>query len=95
MVLLKYLSNFLRTLEVPWINFEIILILTLPTNCVISNAAAIQTTTSAVTDTKLYFPVVTFSAQDNVRLLQQLNSCFKRTINWNNYQQKVTIHVQN
>ena len=44
--------------------------------------------TFAITDTKLYLPVVTLSTQDNAKLLQQLKSGFKRTINWNKYQPK-------
>ena len=39
-----------------------------------------------ITDTKLYVPVVTLSTQDNTKLLQQLKSGFKRTINWNKHQ---------
>ena len=35
-----------------------------------------------MTDTKLYVPVVTLSTQDNAKLLDQLKSGFKRTINW-------------
>ena len=38
-----------------------------------------------ITDAKLYVPVGTLSAQDNAKLLQQLKSGFKRTINWNKY----------
>ena len=38
-----------------------------------------------VTDAKLYVPVVTVSTQDNVKLLKQLESGFKRTINSNKY----------
>ena len=41
-----------------------------------------------MTDTKLFVPVVTLSTQDNAKLLQQLKSGFKRTINWNKYQSK-------
>ena len=41
-----------------------------------------------MTDTKLYVPVATLSAQDNIKLLQQLESGFKRTINWNKYLSK-------
>ena len=33
--------------------------------------------------------------QDNAKLLQQLKSGFKRTINWNKYQSKATIQAQN
>ena len=39
-----------------------------------------------ITDTKLYVPVVTLSSQDYAKLLEQLKSGFKRTINWNIYQ---------
>ena len=78
---LKYSSNFWRTLEIPLINCEVNLILTWSSTCVITNS------TSAgifpITDTKLYIPVVTLSIQDNAKLLQQLKSGFKRTINWN------------
>ena len=48
-----------------------------------------------ITDTKLYVPVVTLSTQDNEKLLQQLKSGFKRTINWNKYQPKVLPQRQN
>ena len=33
------------------------------------------------------------STQDNAKLLQQFKSVFKRTINWNKYQSKVTIET--
>ena len=39
---------------------------------------------------KIYVPVVTLSTQDNAKLLEQLKSGFKITINWNRYQQKVS-----
>ena len=39
-----------------------------------------------ITETKLYVLVVTLSTQDNAKLLQQLKSGFKRTINWNKYE---------
>ena len=53
------------------INFEISLILTWSATCAIFTAAANQATTFAVTDTKLYIPVVTLSIDDNAKLLQQ------------------------
>ena len=49
-----------------------------------------QGATFSITDTKLYVPVVTLPTQDNVKLLEQLKSGFKRTINWNKYQEKVS-----
>ena len=82
MVPLKYLSNFWRTLEMPLINCEANLILTWSSTCILV-AANIpnQNATFAITDTKLYVPVVTLSTQENTKLLQQLKSGFKRVIN--------------
>ena len=70
----------------PLINGKINLILTWSTNCVfVSTSVTNQNATFEITDTKLYVPVVTLSTQDNFKLLQQLNSGFKRVINWNRY----------
>ena len=41
------------------------------------------------------FKCVTLSTQYNVKQLQQLKSGFKRTINWNKYQPKVSIERPN
>ena len=72
---LKYLSNFWRTFEMPLINCEINLLLTWSESCVIvSTYVANQNATFAITDTKLYVPVVTLSQQDNEKLLEQLQS---------------------
>ena len=90
---LKYLSNFWRTLEMPLINCEVNLILTWSSTCVITNSTGAGR--FAITDTKLYVPVVTLSTQDNAKLLQQLKSGFKRTINWNKYQPKVSPERRN
>ena len=54
---LKCLSNFLGTLEMSLINYEVNLILTWPENCVITCSTRAGTFT--ITDTKLYVPVVT------------------------------------
>ena len=72
---LKYLSNFWRTPEMPLINCEVNLILTWSSTCVITNSNSAGT--FEITDTKLYVPAVTLSTQENTKLLQQLNSCFK------------------
>ena len=96
MVPLKYLSNFWRTLGMPLINCEITLLLTWSASCVIvSTDLANQNATFAITDTKLYVPVVTLSQQDNAKLLEQLQSGFKRAINWNNYLPKPESLAQN
>ena len=75
------------------INCEINLILTWYDNCVISSANG--ETKLKITDTELYVPCVTLSIQDNAKLLEQLKSGFKRTIDWNKYQTKVLIERQN
>ena len=72
----------------PLINCEINLILTWSTDCVTSSAAG--KTKFAISDTKRYVPILTLSSQDNSKLLQKLQSGFKRTINWNKYQSKVS-----
>ena len=92
-ILLKYLSSFWRTLEMPLINCEINLIFTWSKNCVISSAA--RETKFKITNIKLYVPVVTLSTQNNAKLLQQLKSGFKRTINWNKYQSNPKTYAQN
>ena len=80
----------------PLINCEVNLILTWSARCFIIVAPiAGQEQTFTITDTKLFVPVVTLSTQDNSKLLQQLKSVFKRTINWNKYQSKVTVQEQN
>ena len=48
-----------------------------------------------ITDTNFYVPVVTLWTQDNVKLLKQLESGFKGTVNWNKYQSKVTQQILN
>ena len=96
MVPLKYLSNFWRTLEMPLINCEVNLILTWSSTCVlIALNNANQVATFAITDTKLYVPVVTLSTQENTKFLQQLKSGFKRVINWNKYLSKHELLAQN
>ena len=93
---LKYLSNFWRTLVMPLINCEVNLILTWSSTCVlISTNVPNQSATFAITNTKLYVPVVTLSTQENTNFLQQLKSGFKRVINWNKYLSKPELLAQN
>ena len=40
-------------------------------NCVITNSTGVET--FAITDTNLYFSVITLPTQDNTKLLEQLN----------------------
>ena len=96
MVPLKYLSNFWRTLEMPLINCEVNLILTWSSTCVLAAVGdANQAATFAITNTKLYVPVVTLSTQENTKFLQQLKSGFKKVINWNKYLSKPELLAQN
>ena len=96
MVPLKYLSNFWRTLEMPLINCEVNLILTWSSTCVlIATGNQNQAPRFAITDAKLYVPVVTLSTQENTKFLQQLKSGFKRVINWNKYLSKPELLAQN
>ena len=77
----------------PLINCEVNLLLTWSKDCVITNSTGEEK--FAITETKLYVPVKTLSTQDNAKLLQQLKSCFKRTINWNQYESNVKKFEQN
>ena len=62
-------------------------------NCVITSLAGAGT--FAITDTKLYTPVVTLSAKNYTKLLKQLDSGFKIKINLNKYQSKVSRQADN
>ena len=93
---LKYLSKFWRTLEMPLINCEVNLTLTWSSTCVlIATVNPNQAATFAITDTKLYVPVVTLSTQENTEFFQQLKSGFKRVINWNKYLSKPELLAKN
>ena len=77
----------------PLINCEVNLILTWSKDWVITNSEC--EAKFAITEIKLYVPVVTLSTQDNAKLLQQLKSGFKRMINWNKYESSIKIYAQN
>ena len=79
MVPLKYLSNFWRTLEMPLINCEVSSNLIWSSNCVITNSSGEGK--FKITNTNVYVPVVTLSTKDNEKLLEQLQSGFKRVLN--------------
>ena len=104
---LKYLSNFWRSLNISLINCKTELILTWFKNCVLISKASREVNYGAdpvvrkidnpqnvifeITDTRLYVPVVTLSKENNIKLLKQLKSVFKRTIKWNKYRSQMTI----
>ena len=61
--------------------------------CVITNS--VRGITFTIIHAKLYTPIVNLTTKDNSKLLQQLKSGFKRMINWNKYQSKVTTETRN
>ena len=85
---LKYLSNFWRSLEMPLINCKVELSLKWIENCVLTTAANANEATFKITDAKRYVPIVTLSAEDNLKLSKLLNEGFRRPIYRNEY--KVT-----
>ena len=90
---LTYLSNNWRSLEMPLINCKVELSLKWIENCVLTsaaiganaNATGADSATFKITDAKLYVPIVTLSAEDNVKLSKLLGEGFKRSIYWNKY----------
>ena len=80
----------------PLINSEINLILTWSDRCfIIDNPIDDQVPTFTRTDTKPHVPFITLSTQDIANLLEQLKSDFKKIINWNKYELKVTVEQRN
>ena len=77
----------------PLINCKVELSLKWIENCVLTsaaiganaNATGADSATFKITDAKLYVPIVTLSAEDNVKLSKLLGEGFKRSIYWNNY----------
>ena len=98
---LKYSGNFWRTLNIPLISCEVSLELKWNENCVITSLEqrdigggnrdnAPTGATLSITDCKLYIPVVTLSKDDEIKLLTNLKSRFKREIIWNKYRSQMT-----
>ena len=106
---LKYLGNFWRALNIPLISCEVFLELKWNKNCVITSLERRQVAagppvvrdnaptgaTLSITDCKLYVPVVTLSKDDEIKLLTNLKSGFKREITWNKYRSQVTTDAIN
>ena len=67
----------------PLINCKVELSLKWYENCILSSAGTAAT--FAITDTKLYVPVVTLKTEDNAKLSKLLNEGFKRSVYWNKY----------
>ena len=76
------------------INCEVNLILTGSWACAITNTKGPGR--FAITDAKLYVPGCNFMLnEDDAKLLLQLKSGFRRTINWNKYQSGPKTYAQN
>ena len=78
------------------INYEIELDLSWARDCVLikqnNNIASVN---FAINSTKLYVPVLIFSINDNVKLLENIKQGFKRTIFWNKYRSEITTQPKN
>ena len=85
-VLLKYLSNFWRSLEMPLINCKVYLELNWIENFILSSVR--DSAKCAITDAKLHVPIVTLSTKDSANLAKQLNGGFKRSVYSNSYEKK-------
>ena len=92
-ILLKYLSNFWRSLEIPLINCKVEISLNWIENCVLTTAevganadtTGVNSATFKITNVKLYLPVVTLSVGDNLKLTKQSDKGFKRSAYWKEY----------
>ena len=78
----------------PLINCNVELSLEWYAKCVliIGNGTA---ATFAITDTKLYAPVVTLKTKDNAKLSKLLNKRFQRSVYWNKYKVILRDHAIN
>ena len=105
---LKYLGNFWRALNIPLISCEVSLELKWNKNCIITSLEQRQVdagppavnaspagATLAINNCKLYVPVVTLSKDDEIRLLTNLKSGFKREMIWNKYRSQMTTEAAN
>ena len=106
---LKYLGNFWKALNIPLISCEVSLELKWDKNCVITSLELRQVdarppivrdnaptgATLAINDCKLYVPAVNLSKDDEIKLLTNLKSGFKREIIWNKYRSQMTTEAVN
>ena len=104
---LKYLGNFWRALNMPLISCGVSLESKWNKNCVITSLQERLIGTTAnrddgptgatlnITDCKLYIPVVTLSKDDEIELLTNLKSGFKREVIWNKYRSQMSTEAIN
>ena len=105
---LKYLGNFWRALTIPLINCEVSLELKWNKTCIITSLEEVRIDTGPpavnssptgatfdIKKCKLYVPVVTLSKNDEIKLLTNLKSGFKREMIWNKYRSQMTTEAAN
>ena len=103
---LKYLGDSWRALNIPLISCEVFLELKWNKNCIITSLEqrdigrgnrdnAPTGATLAINYCKLYVPAVTLSKDDEIKLLTNLKSGFKREIIWNKYRSQMTTEAVN
>ena len=106
---LKYLGNIWRALNIPLISCEVSLELKWNKNCVVTSLEEREVdagppvvrdnaptgATLTINDCKLYVPAVTLSKDDEIKLLNNLKSGFKREIIWNKYRSQMTTEAIN
>ena len=80
----------------PLINYEITLQLTCSKKSILAaGTAADKVPKFRTTHTKIFVSVVTLQTRENIKLLKQSESGFKRTINCNKYHSKKSSQAQN
>ena len=94
---LKYLGNFWRALNIPlkWDKNYVITSLEQRDIGGGNRDNAPTGATIAINDCKLYVPEVTLSKDDEIKLLTNLKSRFKREIIWNKYRSQMTTEAIN
>ena len=105
---LKHLGNFWNSLNIPLVNCEVSLALSWSENCVITSMEkrilvacqpnrgdSPESAAFKIKDCKLYAPVVTLSAENDNKLLEQLKTRFKKTIKWNKYRSEMSSQTKN
>ena len=105
---LKHLGNFWNSLNILLVNCEGSLALGWSANCVITSmekrtvaagqpnrVESPENAAFKIKDCKLYVPVVTLSAENDNKLLEQLKAGFKRTIKWNEYRSEMSNQAKN
>ena len=105
---LNHLGNFWNSLNIPLINCEVSLAFSWSEACVITSMAirisvagqqdrsdSQESAAFKIKDCKFYVPVVTLSAENDNKLLEQIKTGFKRTIKWNKHRSEMSNQTKN